>query len=217
MLVLLASAALAATPTWSQISQNTGWTHEADVATSDAGTVAISTRTIEGVQCFRAVSVTEASVDKLAEVAADIPSAMKWSTAGLTESVLLGKSGGTYQYYQYLDVPGWTMASDRFWFLEGTLEKTDAGAQFRWKRLENGGVHGEKYKAFLEAHSDAVEPPINVGGWVFAPKDGKTEVQYNICTDSGGSIPTMVQTAATRKTLPDTVSDLVREAKKRSK
>jgi hypothetical protein len=177
--------------------------------------VKISTATIAGIQCFRAETTTEATTDALVSTVTDITGTLKWSTAGVTEAELLGQSGTTYHYYQYLDVPGWTMSADRFWFLKGTLTK-GASTVFTWERLQDGAPYGEKFTAVKTAHPDAVEPPINVGGWQFdAGAPTGVKITYSLCTETGGSIPAFVQTAATRRTLPDTISDAVREAKRR--
>jgi hypothetical protein len=214
--LLLSTPAFAATPTWSQLFADSGWTSDSDNNTSDAGMVHVDTRQIEGIPCFRATATATATPDQLVAVAEDIEGSVQWSSAGVTESKVFSKSGGAMEYYQYLDVPGWTMASDRFWFLASTTTKTDTGITFKWNRLEAGGSHADAYQGVKTNHPDAVEPPVNVGGWMFEPKDGKTQVRYYICTDSGGSIPGFVQTAATRKTLPDTLSDLIKEANKRA-
>lgn len=211
---LYVSAALAA-PTWADIAATTAWTTDSTVDTSDAGKVEISTATIGGVSCFRAVATTDATVEALAATVMDVPGTIRWSTAGVTEAENLSKGATAFDYYQYLDVPGWTMSSDRFWFLHGTLTKEASGTMFRWERLIDGGAYAEKYKAVKAAHPDAIEPPVNVGGWLFTGAAPTTKITYSLCTDSGGSIPQFVQTAATRRTLPDTLSDAVREAKKR--
>ncbi len=218
LVVLVATASAA--PSWSDIQANTTWAPDSEVSTSDAGTVKIATAMIGGITCFRAQTSTEASVDALVSTVVDIKGTLKWSTAGVTEAELLSQSGTSYQYYQYLDVPGWTMSADRFWFLQGTLTK-GTSTLFRWERLVDGGTFGEKYKTVKAAHPDAVEPPVNIGAWQFdgapASAGGKPAVNitYYLCTDTGGSIPVFVQTAATRRTLPDTLSDAVREAKHR--
>ena len=209
----LAVTAASAAPTWADIQANTTWTPDSDVTTSDAGSVKITTAAIAGTTCFHAEATTDASVDALVSTVTDIKGTLKWSTAGVTEAELLSQSGNSYQYYQYLDVPGWTMSADRFWFLQGTLVKGTT-TQFRWDRLVDGGAFADKFKAVKAAHPDAVEPPLNVGAWQFEAGT-PTKVTYFLCTDTGGSIPVFVQTAATRRTLPDTLSDAVREAKRR--
>ena len=44
---------------------------------------------------------------------------------------------------------------------------------------------------------------------------GIVQIDRGICTDAGGAIPQWLQRTTTRRTLPDTVGDLVREAKRR--
>jgi hypothetical protein len=181
---------------------------------ADAGTVTIWSSTVSGVDCFRGTATTDVAKDKLLAVVVDIEGAKRWSSAGITEARLLGSGGGAYSYYQYLDVPGWTMASDRFWFLRSTVRKTDTELEFVWDPLpatEYADVHSE----VVAAHPDAVEPPINVGSWKFSQKGAGVEITYSICTQPGGSLPVAIQNAATRKTLPDTVGDVVREGRKR--
>ena len=152
------------------------------------------------------------------ETVTDIPSATRWSTAGLTQSTLLGQSGNSLDYLQYLDVPAWTFSSDRFWILRGTKKISGSHYVFSWTRLgDKGGPYRSAYDAVLAANSSAVEPPLNVGAWEFTQSGSTTTVTYTICTDSGGSVPRSIQNAATKKTLPDTVGDLVRECLIRSK
>jgi hypothetical protein len=183
---------------------------------ADAGKVDIWRATVDGVECFRGTAVTDAPVAKLLDVVADVASATRWSSAGVTEAKLLSRSGDTLEYYQYLDVPGWTMASDRFWFLRSTVESTPTKASFVWDRLpEGGGSHAAEFQQVKAAHPDAVEPTVNVGGWFFEQQGDGVHISYEICTLPGGSIPSAIQNAATKGTLPDTVGDVVREAKKR--
>ena len=211
----LASPAFAAAPTWAQVNTEAGWVHDS-VMTGETAKIDVSTRTIAGTACFRARAQTHANPDKLLEVAADIEGSKQWSSAGLAEAKLLSKTGGQLDYYQVLDVPGWTMASDRFWFLHGTVERPAGSIFFRWERLEQGGAYRSQWQGVKTRYSSAVEPPVNVGGWVFTGS-GPVDIKYYICTDSGGSIPKTLQTAATRRTLPATVDDLVKEARKRTK
>jgi hypothetical protein len=211
---LLALAALAK-PTHSQI-ESAAWKQVASRDT-DQGTVLVYSATVAGMECFRGTATTKAPVAKLFEVVTDIPSATRWSTAGLTKSELLAKSGNTLEYWQYLDVPGWTMSADRFWFVRSTTSLAADVAWERWEDLRGGGPHAAKFQEVAAAHPDAVEPTINVGQWLFKNTgQGEIAVDYMVCTDPGGSIPAAIQSAATRRTLPDTVADLVREARKRA-
>ena len=49
------------------------------------------------------------------------------------------------------------------------------------------------------------------------PKDAKTEARYYICSDAGGTLPEWLKKAAATKTLPGTISDAVREGRKRAR
>lgn len=184
---------------------------------NDAGAVGVSEATIGGITCFRGEVVAAAPVEHLMAAALDIPGCTRWSTAGVRESVVLAKGGDWFEYYQYLDVPAWTMASDRFWFLKLTHATTPSRGTIRWDRMgDRGGPHNARYEAVATANPSAVEPVLNIGGWTFETVQGGTRVDYRVCTNPGGSIPVMVQNAATRQTLPDTVADVVREAMRRA-
>ncbi|MBN2800601.1 MAG: hypothetical protein JXX28_15775 [Deltaproteobacteria bacterium] len=212
--LIAASAASAAVPTWDQI-QAASWSDYATKSHESAGKVQVLSSTIQGMECFKGMADTLVPAEVLYQVAADITGTMKWSTAGVTEAELLSTSGADIYYYQYLDVPGWTMSADRFWFLHGHTARADGKITFTWDKPSEGGPHADRYKEVRAAHPDAVEPPVNVGGWVFTPVGGSTHIDYYICTDTGGYVPRTVQSAATTRTLPDTLGDLVREGRKR--
>lgn len=213
MLTML-TAALAA-PTHAEIRAAT-WAHVTDREHGDAGTVKVFNATIGGLQCFRAsANTSDADGKTMLDVVTDVVGAKRWSSAGITQAEVLGKNGNKVSYFQYLDVPGWTMSSDRYWFLVGTIDDTPGKRSLSWDRIDENGQFGERYTKFKAENPKAVEPPTNVGMWEFLDDDFGVKVQYSICTDAGGSIPYAIQNAATRKTLPDTVGDVVREAKKR--
>jgi hypothetical protein len=214
MLLWTSVAVAVAAPTHAQM-DSASWSQVTTASHADAGTVTIWSASVGGIDCFRGTAVTEVGPDKLLSVVADVEGARTWSSAGISEAKLLSKSGNKLEYYQYLDVPSWTMSSDRFWFLQSTLESGAERAALQWSPLVNGGAHAAYYAEVKAAHPDAVEPSANVGSWVFERRSDGTHVTYSVCTLPGGSIPTMVQNAATRKTLPDTVGDAVRAARKR--
>ena len=163
------------------------------------------------------MATTPVSSSTLIAVATDVPSAVRWSTAGLTKSELLGKSGNNIDYWQYLDVPGWTMSADRFWFVRSSVNTDPADAWEKWDMLDAGGSYAAKYAEVKAAYPDAIEPTVNIGEWRFKPDGaGATAVQYLVCTNPGGSIPASIQSAAEQRTLPDTVADLIREGRKRA-
>jgi hypothetical protein len=213
----LMPSAMAGTPTWAEI-QTAGWGYHATREHDAAGTVQVYTKTVAGITCLQGVATAAYSPEQLMDVAADIEGTLDWSSAGVTEGVTMARSASQIDYYQYLDVPGWTMASDRFWFLRGHFVKTATSYVLHWDRMgDGGGPYADRFQQFVAAHPDAIEPPTNVGGWVFTTTDEGTRIQYYICSDTGGTIPMAVQIAASKRTLPDTVGDVVREAARRAK
>lgn len=196
--------------------ESANWTHLTDREHDDAGTVKVYSGSVAGVSCFKATAETSDVDGKtMLDVVSDVVGAKKWSSAGVTQAELLGRNGNTITYYQYLDVPNWTMASDRYWFLTSVIDETPGKRSLKWQKIDPSSPHAARYESFKAENSKAVEPPVNVGGWYFTDDDFGMSITYLICTDAGGSIPTAVQSAATRKTLPDTVGDAVREAKRR--
>jgi hypothetical protein len=218
MITLLSVCGLAAEPTQAELLSKDGWTVDSTVTSKDVGDVEVFTKRIDAVPCFQARATAIVPQERFEEIVSDVKSHTAWSTNGLTESTLLGRSDGGFDYYQYLDVPNWTFASDRFWFVHGSLSHDATGAGlWTWKRLDQGGSYKEQYDKFLADHGSAIEPPVNIGAWWFKTDgSGTTDVRYYLCTDSGGALPAAIATAATRRTIPGTVADLIREAKKRA-
>lgn len=214
--LLWTGTAFAGVPSWADIASSTSWQLLTTKAHDAAGEVQVFNTTIADVQCFKGVATADLSIDGLLAVVTDVAAAKYWSSAGVRDAEKLGGTGAAIDYYQYLDVPGWTLSSDRFWFLHGTVEKSGTTAVFHWDRLDGGGPYASRYAEVVAANPSAIEPPINVGGWTFRPTGSGTEVTYYVCTDVGGSIPRAVQNAATKGTLPDTVGDVIREARKRA-
>lgn len=214
---LVSGAAHAETPTWSQIEGTDSWELLTTKNHDDAGEVGVYRATIAGITCFQGMATVDVPVEALLDVATDIESATEWSTAGVLEAETLGRSDDWIDYYQYLDVPGWTLSSDRFWFLRGHTVRKGDETTFHWDRDDVATRYAERYQQVTAAHPNAIEPPINVGGWTFRRTDAGTEVRYRVCSDVGGALPRAVQNAATKGTLPDTVGDAIREARKRAK
>ncbi len=214
-LALLLLPTAGAGPAWTRIRQP-GWTPHSTREHPDAGTVQVLRRTVDGVACFAGVATVALPRDRLLEVATDIPASVRWSSAGLLEAETFARSAAGFDFYQYMVLPSWTLLADRFWFVHGVVERGADASVFYWDRLEGGGAYTARWEAVRDAHPGAVEPPVNAGGWVFTDEGGRTRVEYYLCTDVGGAIPLAVQTLATTRTLPDTVGDVVREARRRT-
>ncbi len=213
---LLSSTPVHAAATWSTLSAASDWELFKTKGTDNAGDVKLYSATVGGTACFRATAtIGRIPAETMLGVATDIEGAMSWSSAGIKDATTLKKTADTVDYYEYLSVP---LVSDRFWFLHGTIMRDGGRSGLRWEKAwDEGGPYADTYQRVVEAHPKAVEPPVNVGAWLFDQQgDGQVGVTYLVCTDSGGSIPTSLQTMATKSTLPDTVDDLVKEARRRN-
>ncbi len=193
----------------------TGWEEAATREHADIGTVAIHLKKIAGTYCLQGVVEADVSPAILVDVISDIPSTTRWSTAGLKESRVLGKTDAHIDYFQYLDVPNWTMASDRYWVLRGHRSDADGNLAFRWNRFDSRTTYPELYEELERDHKGAVEPGPNYGSWVFEPRPAGALARYYICSDPGGSLPEWLQRTAATRTLPDTVADVIREGRRR--
>ncbi|NOY27773.1 MAG: hypothetical protein GXP62_18065 [Oligoflexia bacterium] len=199
---------------WTQLSTATGWKEFKTASTKNAGSVRLSNMTLDGVSCFKAeATISGVSAETMLVVSADIEGAKSWSSAGIKDAVTLKRTGSTLDYYEYLSVP---LISDRFWFLHGTFVREGTMVGLRWEKAwDGGGPYSDTYQAVVAAHPGAIEPPVNVGAWLFDTQGGVVALTYLVCTDSGGSIPVGLQNMATKGTMPDTVDDLVKEARTR--
>lgn len=182
----------------------------------DGGDIEVSKTEVAGVACYRGVLKTQLKSEVMLEVISDVTGAREWASVDIPEAALLSRKGTRLDYYQYLDVPGWTFSSDRFWFLYADIEQKGQDIAFRWDRLVEGGEHRATFERVKENHPSAIEPPINVGGWYFVQEGKQTRVTYAICSDVGGSVPMALQKFGTQQTLPDTMGDMIREARRRS-
>jgi hypothetical protein len=206
-----------ADPTWAEIQAVDDWIEHGTREHDDAGTVVVWRTQLDEVYCFHGQATVDVDAELLLTVATDMESAMEWSSADVAEAETLSRSGGVIEYYQYLDVPRWTLSKDRFWFLRGRTVRTGGAITFVWGRLDEGGAHNARYLEVIEAHPDAIEVPVNSGAWVFEPDGDGTVVHYYVCSISGGHIPEKLGMMVTTTTLPDNIGDLVREGRRRSK
>jgi len=199
------------------LTADTGWEEVGTKEHKKAGLeVDIRIKYVGGIHCLVGEVDVEVAADKLLSVATDIEGAMKWSSAPMEDSRTLGHAGSDVHYFQMLDTPGWTLASDRYWVLAGrTHKRSDGSVAFQWNRFE----WKTKYPALVDElerdHDSAIEPPTNFGEWRFTPNKGGSNVRYYVCSDTGGRLSEGVQKMAAKETLPDTVADLIIEARTR--
>lgn len=209
MIALWMSVALAVGP--GVLDEDQGW-NELGSRKADVGVVLVRRKVVDGVTCLEGAVEVETSVDRLFSVTQDMASARRWSSATLLVSEEIERTGSAYTVFQYFDVPGWTMAADRYWVIRGQAVRESGVARFRWNRVPAS--------ADVVARADAlgrspVEPPVNFGEWRFVDDGSTTRVRYRSCADMGGSLPVSLQTWVATQQLPQTISDLVREAERR--
>jgi hypothetical protein len=207
--------ASAAEPAWALLSTHDGWEKVAHRDT-DVGSVDVLYRRIGDTHCLQGVVATPLTPPQILAVAEDIDGTMKWSKAGLAASKLLKRTADGIEFYQWLDIPDWTLVTDRYWVLRGKEEALANGVmRFRWTRIDAATAYPDLYRN-LSGNGTAIEVPVNWGEWSLAPSEGATEVSYRVCTDVGGALPEWLQKVVAQRTLPDTVADVLREAKARA-
>ncbi|HHO49499.1 MAG TPA: hypothetical protein ENK18_01195 [Deltaproteobacteria bacterium] len=211
---LLAGVSVAAD--FDQLLSPSGWTSVGEVQHELLGTVSIALKTVEGERCLRGRAISPPSPEILYDVVTDIPAAKRFSREKLLASEVLDTEGDTVHYYQHLDVPGWTLAADRYWVLEGRSASSGSARAFRWRRFDWRPRYPELAARIQRDHPNAVEPDPNWGSWVFEPTEGGTQMRYYICSDPGGSIPGWVERTAATRSLPNTMADVAREAIRRT-
>ena len=215
MVLLLALSASAASPTReamtaAEFKQIATRQHDA------TGTVIIYRALVDGMPCFKG-SATSGPLDRDAvlDVLFDVESAVDWSSAGITVGTTLKRNTNSLDFYQYLDIPNWTMVADRYWLLHAGHTPEEGRIEFWWDHLAEDGPYAGTRASYHAAHPEAVEPPINIGAWIFEFNGTTTDVVYQVCTDPGGALPQWIQNIATKRTLPDTVGEFIAEAERR--
>ena len=214
--LLLMGAVEAAEPAWATLLSEDGWESLGTPSTKETGQIDLRIKNIGGDPCLRGEVTVEWKTDVLMAVVTDFAGAPKISSETLIASRLLGSKGGVLEYYQHLDVPNWTMASDRFWVLRGQPVTEGKTVSFRWNRFDWRSAYPDLATQLDTEHSDAVEPQVNWGQWQFTEASDGTLVRYYICSNPGGSLPDWLQKAAATKTLPNTMADIMREGKRRT-
>lgn len=217
--LLLPSVAAANEAILAALKEDAGWTLHAAKAKND---VDVYKKSIPGqdIPAFKGVKVMEVDPDHLFDAIIDFRHHVGLSKdIPLTRSVVIKESGNTIDFWQYLNVPGWTLANDRFWFAKARISRNvggEAGHHIQtWEIIdaEQYPDHLAKAKAIDE---DSVMTPLNYGLWEVKPVgDGKVELIYRVISDPGGSLPKSAQSLATSRTLPDNLLQFEAEAKRR--
>ncbi len=193
-----------------------GWELAAEGSTKQFGTVPLEVKVVDGERCLRGTVRSSAPAEVLLEVITDVAAADRFTREALIASRVLGTDGDVVHYYQHLDVPGWTMAADRFWVLAGQRLASGDDIVYVWERFDWRGRYPELAAELARDHPSAIEPIPNFGAWQFRPIEGGTQARYILCSDPGGSMPGWLVRAGATKSFPNTISDVVVEAQKRA-
>jgi hypothetical protein len=110
-----------------------GWTHLELVHAGAAGDVQLDVKQLD-TPCLRATATVDLPADVLLDVVTDVPGAGAITRETLLASEVLGEHDGAIDYYQHLDVPGWTLSADRYWVVRGQRSLGPNGPQYRWSR-----------------------------------------------------------------------------------
>lgn len=189
----------------------TSW-REAGTRETDVGEIAIRASYVDAVGCVEGTTTVSVSASALLAVTDDMASAPSWSSAELTVSEEVERHGSGFVILQRLDVPGWTLAADRYWAIHGQASTLEHGiGRYRWQRVD-----ASRYPLAEEVGARAIEPPVNYGEWVFTPTGLGTELRYRACADFGGRVPAPIQRWINTQQVPALVRDLVQEARRRS-
>ena len=200
-------------PLEAAIRADAGWEQVAVRDEEGLGKVTLKHKRQGEVDCLEGRTTVDVSPRVLLNVAADVPSATRWSRFELVASKVISRSGAKVKYVQLLDNPA--PIADRYWFLEGRSSETEAAAVYSWRHIDPA-EHPDMLAEILALRPNAVSTGVNVGEWRFTPADGMTDLRYRVCTDAGGSIPRWAGELAATRTLPSNIADLVKEGRKRA-
>ena len=215
----LSAHALTAAEVQAALDADAGWeVHKLDAK----GDVDVYIKEIPGLEVpgFRGEKIMDVSGDLLFAAIIDIAHQAGMSDdIPLKESHIISETATTIDFWQYLDVPGWTFANDRFWFCHGVIMRDHGGPghhKWTWDKLE-GSAYPKQLEAAKAIDEDAVETALNHGSWEVIPQsDGKVKLVYRVVSNPGGKLPKSAQKLATGTTLPDNLLQMEEEAKRRA-
>lgn len=203
---LFLTIVVAAEPNYGALDQ-AEW-KDVSVRSTDVGDVALRASYVDEVGCVEGIVEVDVEPERLLAVTDDMVSAKRWSSADLTHSEELSRDAEGFVLFQRLNVPAWTLSSDRYWVLRGSTD--GANQRYRWHR-----VAGSDHPSIRPVAEGAIEPPINYGEWRFQEAPNGTSLRYRACADFGGPVPTAVQRWVTVQQVPALIEDLVTEAARR--
>jgi len=169
---------------------------------------------------FRGVKVLDVDADALCDAIFDVGSYVGLSEKiPLKASEVIAKTANSVDFWQFLDVPGWSLARDRFWFARLEVER-DVGGVAGHHRQTWRIIDASKYPDHLARaralNPDAILAPLNYGGWEIRPlADGRVELTFMVLHDPGGRLPKSAERLSSSRTLPENLLQFEAEAKRR--
>jgi len=206
MISLFLTIVVAAEPDYTAL-ERVAW-KDVSVRATEVGDVSLRASYVGDVGCVEGAVLVDVSPERLLAVNDDMVSAPAWSSADLSHSRELARDDQGFVLFQRLDVPAWTLSSDRYWVIRGSVD--GANSRYRWYRLS-----GTQHPTIADDAKGAVEPPVNYGEWSYRREENGTNLRYRACADFGGPVPTAVQRWVTVQQVPALIEDLVKEAGRR--
>jgi len=224
-LLLASSTSLLAAPSAATVQRDLDSSANWDVVKLNArGGVDVYKKELTGADIpgFKGVKVVDVASDYLFDAINDFNAHNGLSDdIPLVKSRVLKRSGDTLHVFAYLDVPGWTLANDRFWFVEAKMVHNIGGVaghhKQTWKKLD-ASLYPEVHREAKAISSKAVLVETNHGSWEVIPQsDGRTKLIYRVLSAPGGRIPNGAQAIVTGQTLPENLLQFEAEAKRRAR
>jgi hypothetical protein len=196
-----------------------GWTR---LKRRDRGGVAVYRKDLPGHDqaAYRGVKVMDVDPDVLCDAIFDVGNYKGLSDKiPLKASEVIAKTRTTVDFWQFLDVPSWSMAKDRFWFARLTVQRDVGGQEGRHRqswRIIDAEQHPEHLAKARAINANAILAPLNYGGWDIRPlPDGRVELTFVVLSDPGGRLPKSAERLSTARTLPENLLQFEAEAKRR--
>lgn len=188
-----------ATPAW------------ADWETVSSGALTIQARTADGsdVREYQVEGELAADVVDLQETLCD-PERFPDFMPHVSEARVLSRNGKTFRVYTRIDPP---VGGSRDYVTDVTVVQevaADGTGTFRqtWRALPNA----------FPARSGITRIRINDGSWHVRPAgEGRSKVTYRFRVDPGGWVPEFVAELANKKTIPEQLQAIEREAQRRAR
>jgi hypothetical protein len=174
-----------------------------------------------GLLAFKGVKIIDVASGPVLDAILDIEAQVGLSDdIPLVASVVLGSGAGYIDFAQYLDTPGWTGASDRYWFARAEFQRDIGGTKGHHKQTWNK-IDESPYPAvlaeFKKLSSSCIMTPVNHGSWELIPQpDGRTKMIYRVVSDPGGRLLKSATNFATGRTLPNNLLQFEAEGRRRA-